>query len=214
MGRSVKVLILGVAMVAMAVGSASALGYGHIRDGWSYGFGLGVGWTRLTATDVSLTPSEDLKSSWEADFSGDLKVAFSPNDQFSYGLGFSGWSDYSYWGDNYDQLKTWTLWILVQGHWYPAGKGLYLRGGAGLGTLGLELNHPVARISQSSSGLGWELGAGYEVRVAPSFAIGLGYDLRGVNVGSVSTVIDDTDVLDDLQAITQTATLTFTWYPD
>jgi opacity protein-like surface antigen len=207
MNRIMKVALVGVVLVGMT-GSASALGYGHVRDGWSYGFGLGVGWSQLSAVDVSQTPSLDLSSDWEADFSGDLKVAFSPNDQFSYGLGFSGWTDYSYWGPGYDQIKTTTFWILLQGHWYPGGKGFYLRGGAGLGSLGLKLTHPVAIISQTKSGLGWELGAGYEVRVSPSFAIGLGYDYRGVNVGSV------TSVLDDVSAATQTATVSFTWYPD
>ena len=208
MGRMIRVAVVGCLIVVVMASGASAIGYGHVRDGWAYGLNLGVGWTQLKATDVSQTPALDLSSGWEADLAGGLRVAFSPSDEISSGLDFSGWTDYSSGGPDYNRIKTTAFGILAQGHWYPGGQGFYLRGGLGLGSLGLKLTHPAAIISQTKQGLGWGLGAGWEVRVSPSFALGVAYDYRAVNVGSV------TSILDDVSTATQSATISLTWYPD
>lgn len=206
MGRTCRV-VTALLLVGVLAGSAVAGGYGHVRDGWMYGLNLGYGWTKLAATDVSQAQPLDLTSPWSGDFTGALKVAFCPSDEFAYGLDFSGWTDYSYLL-NYNQVRTTAFWILAQGHWFPAGQGFYVRGGLGLGSLGVKLTDPRAIISQTNAGLGWGVGAGYELRVSPSFALGVAYDYRGVNVGELSNTFDDVSVA------TQGVVLTLTWYPD
>ncbi len=207
MGRMIRVVAVVAVLVGMTAGAAGAAGYGNVRDGWMYGLNLGWGWTKLAATDVSQATPLDLESAWAGDFTGAFKVAFCPSDEIAYGLDFSGWTDYAYLA-NYDQIKTTAFWILAQGHWFPGGQGFYVRGGLGLGSLGVKLTDPRAIISQTKAGLGWGVGAGYEVRVSPSFALGVAYDLRGVNVGALTTTFDDVSVA------TQGVVLTLTWYPD
>ncbi len=54
----------------------------------------------------------------------------------------------------------------------------------------------------------WGVGAGWEARVSPNFAIGVAYDYRWIGVGEL------TDQVDDVSAGTQSVTLSLNWYMD
>ena len=188
-------------LLFLLAGSASAAGYSHIRDAWVYGLNLGWGWTQVKAHDIG----NDIQatSPWVGDFTGALRAGFCPSESFSYGIDFSGWTDYA------GRFDTRVFYFLLQGHWYPQGQGFYVRGGAGLGSLGVTQRgtaFPV--VSKSSGGFAWGAGAGYELRVSPNFAFGVAYDYRWVGVGQI------TDQIDDVSAGTQGVTLSMNWYMD
>jgi len=196
-----RVAITTAVLVSLLVGSASAGGYSHIRDAWVYGLNLGWGWTQVGAHDVG----NDFKvnSPWAGDFSGALRVGFCPSENFSYGIDVSGWADYA------GRFDTRAFSFLLQGHLYPGGQGFYMRGGVGLGSLGVTQRgtaFPV--ISKSSGGFAWGIGTGFEARVSPNFAIGVAYDYRWIGVGEL------TDQVDDVTAGTQSVTLSLNWYMD
>jgi len=200
MSNAMRSVILVSLLLTLLAGSASAIGHSHTRDGWVYALNLGWGWAKVTGHDTG--NNLDMSSDWADDFTGGLRVGFAGSDNFSYGLDFSGWSDYGY----QTRIKTWR--ILVTGTWYPKGQGFYLRGGIGGGSLGLEYT-PVGfpKISQSAGGLALGAGAGWEVRVSPGVAVGLAYDYYVVDSGTIS-------YLDDVKTQTQGLTFSITWYTD
>ena len=188
-------------LVFLIAGSATAAGYSHIRDAWVYGLNLGWGWTQVEARDTNTPPG--LTTPWVGDFTGALRVGFCGSESFSYGLDFSGWSDYA------GRFDTRAFYFLLQGHWYPRGQGFYVRGGAGLGSLGVtQRGSAIPVFSKSFGGFAWGAGAGYEVRVSPNFAIGVAYDYRWIGAGEI------TDQFDDVSAGTQSVTLSMNWYMD
>lgn len=192
-------LILAVVLSAAAPGLALAGGYTHTRDGWVYGFNVGWGWARAEAYDAG--NSTAIQTDWFDDITGGVRVGFAPDDQWVYGLDFSGWSDAE---QNLDET---IFWILADLRYFPRGQGLYVHGNAGVGTMNLSYNSPAAMVTQSAGGFAWGFGAGYEARITPTFALGLSYDYRQVSLGEVS-------ILDDVATTVQGATLAFTWYSE
>jgi opacity protein-like surface antigen len=196
-------LILAVALTlfvaATAPGLAHAGGYTHTRDGMVYGFNAGWGWARAEAYDAG--NSTAIKTDWFDDITGGVRVGFAPDDQWVYGLDFSGWSDAS---QNLDET---IFWILADLRYFPGGQGLYVHGNAGMGTMNLSYNSPAAMVTKSAGGFAWGFGAGYEARITPTFALGLSYDYRQVSMGEVS-------ILEDVATTVQGATLAFTWYSE
>jgi len=193
-------LIVVALLLTLLAGTASAVGHSHTRDGWIYGLNLGWGWAKAQGDDVGNNLKMD--TGWADDFTGGLRVGFAGSEQFSYGLDFSGWSDYAY------QTRVKTFRVLVTGTWYPKGQGFYIRGGIGGGSLNLSYT-PVAypKISQSKGGLALGAGAGWEVRVAPTVAIGLAYDYYWVDSGTIS-------YLENVTTQVQGITFSLTWYLD
>jgi hypothetical protein len=169
-----------------------------------YGLNLGYGSTQAKAYDVG--NATQLESPWQGDFTGALRVAFAPNETFTYGLDFSGWVDRTL-TYNDERVDTRVFYFLLQAHWFPGGQGFYVRGGVGAGSLGLTYRD-IVTVSKSKGGFCWGAGAGYEIRVSDTFAIGAAYDYRWISVGEFAGVFDDT------QAATQAVTMSFTWYPD
>jgi len=198
--RLVPRFVLVAAFIALLSGTAAAAGYSHVRDGWVYGLNLGYGWARVAGRDVG--NAVDVESEWSGDIAGGLRIGFCPNEQIAYGLDVSGWADYA--GD----FDTKVFEFLAQLHWFPSGQGFYVRGGAGLGSLGLTYRSPQATVSQTKGGFTWGLGAGFEVRATPTLAIGLAYDYRRIDVGEVGAYFDDVD------ARVQSVTLSLSWYTE
>ena len=190
------VVVLGALGVAE---SAHAIGRSHVRDGWMYGLNLGWGWARAEAVEAG--NPEPLESDWTDDLTGGLRVAFAPGEQLAYGLDFSGWTDKA------GQLDETVFWILVQGHWFPRGQGFFVRGGAGLGTVNVTYRGPQVLVSRSKGGFAFGLGAGYEVRFSDTFALGVAYDYRQVDVSAIET-------LEDVTTRIHGVTLNLNWYMD
>jgi len=188
-----------VLVLALAADSAGAIGRSNVRDGWMYGLNLGWGWAKAEALESG--NAEKVESDWTDDITGGLRVAFAPRDDLAYGMDFSGWTD------NAGGLDETVFWILVQGHWFPRGQGVFLRGGAGLGTVNVTYRGPAAVVSQSSGGFAWGLGAGWEARLSDMFALGVAYDYRQVDAGSIS-------ILEDVKTRIHAVTLNVTWYMD
>jgi len=192
-------LLLAALLLTVVSGPALAGGFSHTRDGWVYGLNLGWGWAKAEANDRSTNST--LESEWEDDFTGGFRVAFAPDDTYTYGLEFSGWSDPA------AGLDETVFWFLVQGRYYPGGQGLFVNGGIGMGALNLSTTTVAATVSQTNGGFAWGVGAGYEFRVSPTLAVGVAYDYRDVSVGEVS-------YFDDVSTAVQSATLAITWYTD
>ena len=188
--------------------TAAVAGHSHVRDGMVYGLYVGGGWTTLSATDITQNPPLERESDTSSDITGGLRLGYCPSKQFSWGIDISGWTGHDGWSGEAesDNFKATVYWILAQGHWYPGGGGFYLRGGIGLGSVGIKITDPSYTVSETTSGLGWTLGAGYEFRLSPKFALGALYDFRGADVGELTTVYDD------VSASTQSFTVTLTWY--
>ncbi len=193
-------LPLAVLFLTVIPGLALAGGYSHTRDGWVYGLNLGWGWAQLDANDTSTQSS--LQSDWIDDFTGGFRVAFAPDDTYTYGLDFSGWG-----GESPSGVDETIFWVLLQGTYHPGGQGFFVRGGIGAGALNLDYTGPQAVISQSNGGFAWGVGLGYEFRVSPTLALGVAYDYRDVSVGEVS-------YFDDVATAIQAATFAVTWYTD
>jgi opacity protein-like surface antigen len=192
-------LILAAMVLTIVPGLAAAGGYSHTRDGWVYGLNVGWGWAQAEAKDTSTDSS--IKSDWIDDFTGGFRVAFAPDDTYTYGLELSGWSEPA------GGLDETVFWILLQGTWYPGGQGLFVHGGVGMGALNLSATTVAATVSQTNGGFAWGVGAGYEFRVSPTLALGLAYDYRDVSVGEVG-------YFDNVSTAIQSATLAVTWYMD
>ena len=192
-------LVLAALVLTAVPGLAHAGGYSHTRDGWVYGLNLGWGWAKSEANDTSTQSS--LESDWEDDLTGGFRVAFAPDDTYTYGLEFSGGSDPA------AGLDETVYWVLVQGRYYPGGQGFFVNGGVGMGALNLSTTTVAATVSQTNGGFAWGVGAGYEFRVSPTLAVGVAYDYHDVSVGQVS-------YFDDVSTAVQSATLAITWYTD
>jgi opacity protein-like surface antigen len=94
------------------------------------------------------------------------------------------------------------FYLVVEGHWFPGGGGLFVRGGAGYGSLQLTLKTPAIEFpSFTQGGFNWGAGLGYELRVSDSVAIGLAYDYRYFNLGD-NGELGYTDVRSILQQLT------------
>lgn len=192
-------LLLAALLLVVVPGLAHAGGYSHTRDGWVYGLNLGWGWAQAEAKDTS--NGSAIKSDWTDDFTGGFRVAFAPDDTYTYGLEFSGWSEPA------SALDETVFWVLLQGRYYPGGQGFFVNGGLGMGALNLSATTVVATVSQTNGGFAWGVGAGYEFRVSPTLAVGVAYDYRDVSVGEVS-------YFDDVSTAIQAATIAVTWYTD
>lgn len=171
--------------------------HSHTRDGVVYGIDFGWGWTQAQITENGTT----LNSGWVDDLTGGLRVGFAPADNLVYGLEIGGWAEHT------GLLDESIYWIQAAARYYPAGQGFWVKGGAGLGTLQIDYVTPAAFISKSSSGLAWNAGLGYEMRIKPTLALGLIYDYHHVSVGEIVT-------LDDVKTAVQSIALAVTWYTD
>lgn len=195
MPRTTAAIVTLLAFFLAAPGLAGT--HSNTRDGVVIGLDLGWGWTQAQVTDDGTS----LTSDWTDDLTGGFRVGFAPSDELVYGLEIGGWSEHT------GLLDESVIWIQAAGRYFPTGQGLWLKAGAGLGSLKIDYVSPAAIISRSNSGLTWNLGLGYEMRVSPTLALGLGYDYRKVSVGEVLT-------LDDVETTVQSVTFAVTWYKD
>ncbi len=154
--------VLGVVLVAATLlpSLVSAAGpYPQTRQGWLVGLGLGGGSAGLTADGES--------SDRTGGGAGSFRVGYAFQPQLSVDLNSSAWS-------KSENSTTLTFDVAAIGlSYYPAAvPGLLVHGGIGSGTESGTVVVGNTKFSESQSGLGFSVGAGWEFRLARTFAVG------------------------------------------
>ena len=117
--------------------------------------GIGLGWGSLDIT------CEGCEMDRESGFSGNFRIGGAVSDQVLIGAESEGW----YKSIEGASISFGTL--TASAYFYPASKGLYLRGGIGLAVLSAS----DGGFSDSDTGLGFSFGAGYDIPVASKTAL-------------------------------------------
>jgi hypothetical protein len=224
--RITSILAAALAAVAPAAGSAQAPSPGapgaplrpygsvppvnqHLRDGWYLGFGLGSGGGSVTVdgqnrsfqnvlrsngVDSSLTAA--LQFEVGATVRPDLLVGFDVRMLRSQG-------STSQFGPSTDLGVQATDYLAVL-TWFPAERGFFLRGGAGLATIALDANDRFGRSSDSHGGVAALAGLGYAFWLGQHFNLTLNLDMSGQAYGGGAGLPESSRFIDGY--------LGFTWY--
>ncbi len=123
------------------------------RKGLFVGFGLGWGSLDLTCDGCEMDR--------ESGFSGNFRIGGAASDKLLVGVESEGWFK----SENGGSVSFGTLTGSV--YFYPATKGLYLRGGLGLAVLTASDGF----LSDTETGFGYSFGAGYDIPVARKTAL-------------------------------------------
>lgn len=159
-----------------------------LRNGWSVGFGLGVGWT---AWDW---PDGERRS--EGSASGNLRVVWALRNDCLIGLEMWGWSkSYSieYVPENVP-AETIVGAATAAVTYFPGDSGAFVRGGVGVGqarakvTPDPSVDFPVSGDTHDT-GLALLAAAGYEYQITPRLALGAA--AHGVYVAVDEAPFDD-----------------------
>lgn len=139
-------------VVLLLLAAASPLS-AQERDGLFIGVGLGWGSLDLTCDgcDVDRTSG----------FSGNFRIGGAVSEKLLIGGETSGW----YRSEDGSSVSFGVL--TGSAYFYPASKGLYLRGGIGLAVLSADDGFA----SDSETGLGFSFGAGYDIPIARKTAL-------------------------------------------
>lgn len=117
--------------------------------------GVGLGWGSLDVTCDGCAVDR------ESGFSGNFRIGGALSDKLLIGAESEGW----YKSVDGASISFGTL--TASAYFYPSSKGLYLRGGIGLAVLSAS----DGGFSDSDTGLGFSLGAGYDIPVARKTAL-------------------------------------------
>ena len=196
-----RALFAALAAAGLLAAPAAALELGgHDRDGLVVGLDFGAGWSKVEFATVEGVSSA---TGTEHVFTGGAAVGWARSDHLVLSLGIHGWKK-SYSQDVVPASAT-TFHFMGEATWFPGGKGFWLRGGAGYGTLDLTATLPTERVTYQKGGPTYGLGAGYELRVDTRTAVGIAYDYRWVRVGEF-------EALDNTVAKTHAVTASFRFY--
>jgi hypothetical protein len=149
--------------LVLTAGVAGAGQHPQDHDGWSIGFGVGGG-----SAGVSFDNSEG-SSDRTGGGMGSFRVGYPLNPKVTIGLETNGWSKTET-VEGVDATVTFTA-TTVGAAFFPS-EGLVLRAGVGLGQNKFQLAEGGLSLSKTESGLGILYGAGYEFRLARTFALG------------------------------------------
>jgi hypothetical protein len=172
-----------------------------VRNGWSVGFGVGVGWTAWTWPDGARRT--------EGSASGNLRVGWAVRNDCLVGLEMWGWSkSYSieYVPENVPtETIVWAATPAVT--YFPGDAGFFVRGGVGVGqaranvTPDPSVDFPV-RGDMHDTGVALLAAAGYERPLTPRQALGVA--VHGVYLAVHEAPFDDVTGYG--------ATVQFNWY--
>ena len=150
--RVVTRISVAVALLALLGATAARAHHPQTGQGFWIGFGFGVGSLRMSCDSCSST---DRQSS----VSGFLKAGGTISERLLVGVETNGWAK-SINGGTVTMGS-----VLLATYYYPTpASGFFLRGGVGLA------RYKEAG-SNSSSGLGFNLGLGYDLRVGPGYSL-------------------------------------------
>ena len=168
---------------------ATAQLYANERDGTVVGGNAGWGWAWVEG----IADGEEFTTETQDAFTGGLRLGFSRNEYVMIAVDVGGYVN------NFVDSRIQLFYLVVEGHWFPGGGGLFVRGGAGYGSLQLTLKTPAIEFPNfTQGGFSWGAGLGYELRVSDSLAIGLAYDYREFNIGSFDIYEDVSAILNQL----------------
>ena len=129
--------------------SASLL---HAQERKGFFFGIGLGYGSLT------TSCDGCSGNATGALSGHWRLGGAVSERFLLGVESTGW----YHDDGYGFVTMGTL--TANGYFYPvASAGLFVKGGAGLAN--------VLSTGGATFGFGWQIGAGYDIRVGQKTAL-------------------------------------------
>jgi hypothetical protein len=144
-----------VGLALLTMGSAT-LASAQERSGFFFGVGLGYGSLGLSCDDCGDTERED-------SFSGHFRLGGAVSPQFLLGGESVGW----YKDEDGGSLSFGTL--TGNAYYYPSkGTGLFLKGGLGLGYTEVQIDFLG---SETETGFGWQVGAGYDIRLGTKTAL-------------------------------------------
>jgi hypothetical protein len=180
--------------VAPSAGPTS--GYGSRRSPWYIGFGIGTGDGNLTRGSSSVSFKEGLGNLWGtsvdptnvalnfkvgATLTPDLLLGFditAVRSQFD-----SGGSSTGVQVTNYDAVAT----------WFPQGEGFFVRGGAGLTALTLNIDTPGGSASDTVRGFNALAGVGYAFWLGQGFNLTVNADYSVQTYGSSTSDPESSD---------------------
>ena len=170
-----RMITAGIALLLAASSPALCAAQGahpHARQGWLVGLGLGGGSVGFSANGST--------SDRTGGGAGNLRVGYAFQPQLSLDLSSIAWT-------KSENGATLTVDVVTAelGYYPQALPGLVLRGGVGSGTGDLTLSFGNTSISSTTSGFGFNLGTGYEFRVARTFAIGPSVDFGWTSLSDV-----------------------------
>lgn len=152
-------LTLGIAAMLLVPAVAGAGEWGHNRDGWMLGLGIGGGSAGLEVDGLG-------SSDREGGGAGLFRVGYVIQPQFGIGLESSAWSK-EVDGDRLTFSVT-----TAAASYYPGAGSFFLRGGVGVANGEFSTHSGSTTVKTSESGVGFLVGAGTEWRLARSFALG------------------------------------------
>lgn len=156
-------IIRALALSILCASSALAQSRPQTREGFTASFGLGVGSAGITCDDCDS----------DRETSGALYLrlggAYRPN--LILGGEINGWSKQQDEDGVEGTITVATINAIAQ--WYPqVASGFFLSGGLGVGTLDVEAGIPgVGTLSAETRGLGYQVGAGYDLRLGTNFSL-------------------------------------------
>ena len=156
-------ILAGTAVLIALCASAIAAQKPQTRNGFTISFGVGAGSAGATC--------EECGSDRQSAPSGYLRIGGALRQNLILAGEINGWSK------EYDETGgTATLTIATVNfvaQWYPQPtNGFFLSGGVGAGSMGFDVKvSGLGTISNSTSGFGYQVGAGYDIRVGSNFSL-------------------------------------------
>ena len=193
-------IIRAFALSILCASSALAQSRPQTREGFTASFGLGGGSANVTCEDCDSADSD-------RETSGAMYLrlggAYRPN--LILGGEINGWSKTTE-EDGLEGTLT-IVTINAIGQWYPqVTSGFFFTGGLGIGAMDAEISVPgIGSIGGKTKGLGYQVGAGYDLRLGTNFSL----TPYATFFGTAGGKVDDTDEKLDANVIQIGLGLTF-----
>jgi hypothetical protein len=173
-------LIRVVALTTLCASAALAQSDPQEHEGFTASFGIGAGSAGVTCSGCDREGRETAPALYLR-----LGGAYRPN--LILGGEINGWSKTS--EDQGDEGTVTVATIDAFAQWYPDPfAGLFLAGGLGIGTMRVEVKVPgLATLSDQTTGLGYHIGVGYDVRLGRSFSLTPYVTIFGTQGGKVES---------------------------
>jgi hypothetical protein len=163
---------------AMLVAASAHAQYPQRHQGVYATFGLGYGSAKVACDQCGDT-------SRTGDLTGFLNVGGALSQSILLGGEVTGWSKVT---DSNDNLSTGTANAVIS--WYPSTReGFFIKGGLGFGFIRGDKDTGQGGIKAfDSSGIGYQLGLGYDMRIQRNLSVTAVANFYGGNVGDIGTI--------------------------